>query len=69
MYPVATQLKAMGLASRRARKNLLLEPALVEVALARLGDRRLTLDEQAVVLRLVGNPSKVNWPTWWGKRG
>lgn len=69
MYPVATVLKAMGLASRRARKNLLLEPALVEAALERLADHRLTPDEQIVVLRLVGSPSKVNWPDWWEKRG
>jgi hypothetical protein len=65
MYGPATYLKAMGLASRRAKKTLRLHPFVIEAALRRMGARRLTVDEQMVVLRLVSDPSKVNWPDWW----
>lgn len=58
------QLVVLGLASARARTRLLLEPFLVEAALARL-ERPLCLDEQKVVLRAVSDPKKVNWPEWW----
>lgn len=57
-------LERLGLASSRARKRVLLEPALIEAALARL-DRQLTLDEQKVVLRAVSDRKKVRWPEWW----
>ena len=57
-------LKKLGFASKRAKNRLLLEAEVIEMALARL-DRRLTLDEQKVVLRAVGDRSKVNWPEWW----
>jgi hypothetical protein len=55
---------SLDLTSLRARNRLLLKPALVEAALARL-DRELTLDEQMVVLRAIGDRKKVNWPGWW----
>lgn len=58
------KLKDLGFASRRAKDRLLLAPEVIEMALARLG-RKLTLDEQKVVLRAVGDRSKVNWPEWW----
>jgi hypothetical protein len=44
---------------------MVLEPWLVEEALARLGDRRLSLDEQAKVILAVRAPGKVRWPDWW----
>jgi hypothetical protein len=43
-----------------------LEPWIVEAALARLGERRLTRDEQRVVERATRTPQKVSWPKWWG---
>jgi hypothetical protein len=44
---------------------MVLEPWLVEEALARLGDRRLSLEEQAEVVRATRTPRKVRWPDWW----
>ena len=49
----------------RETARMALEPWLVEEALARLGDRRLSRDEQAKVVRAVRTPSKVRWPDWW----
>ena len=49
----------------RETARMVLEPWLVEAALARLGDRRLTLDEQQVVADATRTPSKVRWPDWW----
>ena len=45
--------------------RMMLEPWLVEAALSRLGDRRLSLEEQARVVRAVRTPSEVRWPDWW----
>ena len=42
-----------------------LEPWLVEAALARLGDTRLSLAEQITVMQATRTPYKVNWPSWW----
>ncbi|HTN15454.1 MAG TPA: DUF5681 domain-containing protein [Sphingomonadaceae bacterium] len=41
------------------------EPWLVEAALARLGERRLTREEQRKVIRHTARASSVNWPSWW----
>ena len=65
MYAIATTLKSMGLADRRCHKFLRLHPTLIEEALRRLGDRRLTVAEQKIVMRLVKDPAEVNWPEWW----
>ncbi len=46
---------------------MVLEPWLIEAALARLGDRRLTLAEQQLVVVATHTPSKVQWPDWWGE--
>jgi hypothetical protein len=51
----------------RPTAHLLLEPWIVEAALARLGKTRLTLEEQAIVLAATRTPMKVRWPDWWGK--
>jgi len=64
MFSINYLMNWLGLTSTRARKRLLLEPELVDAALARL-DRQLTLDEQIMVLRGVGDRKKVNWPEWW----
>jgi len=49
----------------RETVRMVLEPWLVEAALARLGDRRLTPTEQQTVVKATRTPRKVNWPNWW----
>ncbi|MEO0032445.1 MAG: hypothetical protein RIS94_2203 [Pseudomonadota bacterium] len=66
---VRLDLQSMRLASRRATRRTLLVPDLIEAALARLGDRRFTPEEQAIILRAVSDPSVVQWPDWWEVRG
>jgi len=34
-------------------------------ALARLGDRRLSREEQAAVVKAVRGRNKIKWPEWW----
>jgi hypothetical protein len=66
---VNTALRPLRMASKldrfRPSARMLLEPWLVEEALSRLGDRRLSADEQATVVRATRIPSKVRWPNWW----
>src|SRR5262245_22581066 len=45
--------------------KIMLEPWLVEMALARLGDNRLTAEQQRVVVQATRTPWKVRWPEWW----
>jgi hypothetical protein len=59
---------AIKLDPYRPTTRLMLQPWLVEAALARLGDRRLTPEQQATILRATRTPHKVNWPDWWDKR-
>src|SRR5215213_9765759 len=49
----------------RPSAKILLEPWLVQEALSRLGDRRLSPDEQAKIVRVTRTPHKVRWPEWW----
>lgn len=49
----------------RRTARIALEPWLVQAALARMGERRLTLAEQAEVVRATRTPHKVDWPEWW----
>lgn len=42
-----------------------IEPWLVQAALDRFGERRLTLTEQAEVWQATRMPGKVRWPDWW----
>lgn len=44
----------------------MLKPWLVQMAVDRLGDRRLSSDEQKVVVDATRNPELVKWPDWWG---
>jgi hypothetical protein len=53
----------------RPTARMLLEPWLVEAALRRLGDRRLSRKEQRTVWEATRTPRKVTWPTWWTERG
>ena len=49
----------------RKTAKMMLEPWLVEMALARLGNRRLTVEQQKEVVRATRTPWKVRWPEWW----
>lgn len=52
----------------RPTARLALEPWIVEEALARLGERQLSLPEQEVVFAATRTPHKVRWPAWWTVR-
>jgi len=60
---------ATKLDAYRETARVVLEPWLVEVALSRLGQRRLSLSEQQAVWRGTRTPWKVEWPEWWEFRG
>jgi hypothetical protein len=49
----------------RETARIMLEPWIVEAALARFGEKQLTPQEQEVVLNATRTPSKVRWPDWW----
>lgn len=49
----------------RPTARIALEPWLVEAALARLGVRTLTPEEQTKVYKATRTPHKVKWPEWW----
>ena len=51
----------------RDTAKVVLEPWLVELALARLGDRHLSIEDQREVVRATRTPWKVRWPDWWDK--
>jgi hypothetical protein len=63
--PFVQMLRKFRIANRRTRSRVLLEAWVVEAALARFGERRLTLAEQAEVLRSTSKPATVAWPEWW----
>ena len=52
----------------RPTARMALEPWLVQRALDRLGDRRLSPEEQVMVMRATRTPHKVKWPEWWEVR-
>lgn len=70
---VGPGLAALGMAIKFKRYSAdafyKLKPWIVEAALARLGDRRLTMEEQEVVLRATQLPNQVRWPEWWSVFG
>jgi Family of unknown function (DUF5681) len=49
----------------RETARILLEPWIVEAALARFGEKQLTPAEQEIVLQATRTPTKVRWPDWW----
>ena len=49
----------------RETARILLEPWIVEGALARFGEKQLTPAEQEIVLQATRTPTKVRWPDWW----
>jgi hypothetical protein len=52
----------------RETARIVLEPWIVEAALARFAEKRLTSEEQEVVLKASRTPAKVRWPDWWAVR-
>lgn len=66
---VGTALDSLGMATKLDRYSkdarYKLKPWIVEAALSRLGERRLTLEEQEIVVRETYAPQKVQWPEWW----
>ena len=42
-----------------------IEPWMVEAALERLGERRLSVGDQAIIVKATRTPGKVKWPAWW----
>jgi hypothetical protein len=49
----------------RETARMMLEPWIVEAALARFEEKQLTRKEQEIVLKATRTPSKVRWPDWW----
>lgn len=66
---VGTGLDALGMAIKlnKHSENAVykLKPWIVEAALARLGKRQLTIEEQEIVFRATHSPKQVRWPDWW----
>jgi len=50
----------------RETARMVLEPWLVEAALARL-DRRLSPADQRTIVKATRTPHKVKWPDWWSE--
>lgn len=50
---------------RRETAKLKLEPWIVEAALARFGEKRLSEEDQRKVVGLTRRPHTVRWPDWW----
>lgn len=53
----------------RETARMVLEPWIVEMALWRFGERRLSSEEQASVVAATRTPAKVGWPEWWDAEG
>jgi hypothetical protein len=49
----------------RESARILLEPWIVEAALARFAEKQLTPEEQEIVFKATRTPTKVRWPDWW----
>ena len=69
-YTIGGALRSLGIAVKLNPLNedkvcWKLQPWIVEAAIAHLGDRRLTADEQRVVIEATRTPDKVRWPGWW----
>ena len=69
---VSGALTALRMATKldpyRPTARIALEPWLVEQALDRLGDRRLSPEEQEIVVKATRTPKRVRWPDWWEVR-
>lgn len=49
----------------KERVRMMLKPWIIEAALSRFGTRRLSLEEQRMVVASTRTPDKVRWPDWW----
>lgn len=72
-FTVGCSLRCLGLAVKlnplsKDKIRWQLQPWIVEAALARLAERRLTPEEQQVVVDATRSPEKVRWPDWWTVR-
>ena len=56
---------AKKLDPHRPRARMALEPWVVEMALGRLGDRRLSREDQECVVKATRTAHRVKWPEWW----
>ncbi len=69
---VTDALTALHMATKhdryRSTVRIALEPWLVEQALQRLGNRRLSREEQETVVKATRMPKNVQWPKWWEVR-
>ncbi|MFN0263230.1 DUF5681 domain-containing protein [Tepidamorphus sp. 3E244] len=69
---VGSELETLRMTRRldrfRDTARVVIEPWLVEAALARLGERRLSNEEQQIVRQSTRTPWKVKWPDWWEVR-
>ncbi len=66
-------LEELGIAHRKyptdeKRVRWQINPWIVEAALARMGEQRLSAAEQREVWANVRAPQKVTWPSWWTER-
>lgn len=71
---IETIMGSLGIASKlyptdKSRVRWKLQPWIVEAALDRLGERRLSAAEQREVWANVQTPHKVRWPGWWTVKG
>lgn len=71
---IDTILEPLGIARRlhpteEVKARWQLQPWVVEAALARLGARRFTEEEQSEIWFNTRTPNKVRWPDWWTVRG
>lgn len=64
--PLGIAEKRFPLDKKRVRWEL--KPWIVQAALARLGTRQLTTDEQRKVVEVMRDPDAVDWPDWWTVR-
>jgi hypothetical protein len=66
---VSTALEALRMGKKldrhRETVRMALEPWVVYQALERLGERRLSIEEQRIVVGATRSPGKVRWPVWW----
>lgn len=70
---IGSAIKHLGIADKRfpldeKRVRWELKPWIVEAALAKLGSRQLTIEEQRKVVEVVRQPEAVTWPEWWTVR-
>lgn len=70
---ISTILQPLGIATKKypadkKRVRWTLNPWIVEAGLSRLGDRRLSEEEQREVWSNTRSPHKVRWPEWWTVR-